>query len=78
MKTTRYFDITRSRPDRTGIRDDWIQRVVERPEHEHVQSDGRVRRWAQISEAGGRQLRVVLLVDRETVHHAFFDRGFKP
>jgi len=78
MKTTRYFDTTRSRPDRAGIRDDWIQRVVERAEHEHVQSDGRVRRWAQIPEAGGRYLRVVLLADRETVHNAFFDRGFKP
>lgn len=77
MKTTRYFDTTRDRPDRAEIRDEWIQRTVERPEHEHVQSDGRVRFWARIPEAGGRYLRVVLLVDRETVHNAFFDRGFK-
>ena len=78
MKTTKYFDATRSRPDRAGIQDEWIQRAVERPEHQHVQTDGRIRRWARIPEAGGRYLRVVLLADRETVHNAFFDRGFKP
>jgi hypothetical protein len=26
----------------------------------------------------GRYLRVVLLADGETVHNAFFDRGYKP
>jgi hypothetical protein len=40
--------------------------------------DGRIRRWAQIEAAGGRYLRVVLLEDGETVHNAFFDRGFEP
>ena len=30
------------------------------------------------AEAGGRWLRVVLLADGETVHNAFFDRGFEP
>ena len=78
MKTTRYFEATRSRPDRAGIQDEWIQRAVERPERQQVQSDGRIRRWARIPEAGDRYLRVVLLADRETVHNAFFDRGFKP
>jgi len=29
-------------------------------------------------EAGGRWLRVVVLADGETVHNAFFDRGFEP
>ena len=78
MKTTRYFESTRRRPDRAGIRVDWIQRVVERPEHEKVQSDGRIRRWARIPETENRYLRVVLLEDGETVHNSFFDRGFKP
>ena len=53
-------------------------RVIEHPEHEHVQADQRVRRWARIPEAEDRYLRVVLLPDRETVHNAFFDRGFRP
>jgi hypothetical protein len=60
------------------ITDDWIFRVVEAPEHEYIQEDGRIRRWARIPEATGRYLRVVLLPDGETVHNAFFDRGFEP
>ncbi|MFN3594343.1 MAG: hypothetical protein ACK4TK_06625 [Thiobacillaceae bacterium] len=57
---------------------EWIERVVMQPEHEWVQSDGRIRRWARIPEADDRYLRVVLLADGETVHNAFFDRSFKP
>jgi hypothetical protein len=78
MKTTEYFDIIRRRRDRAAIRDSWITRVVALPEHESVQADGRIRRWARIDEAGGRWLRVVVLADGETVHNAFFDRGFEP
>ena len=74
MKTTRYFDAMRTRPDRTVISDEWIAAVIERPEKESIQADGRIRRWARIQEAEGRVLRVVLLPDRETVHNAFFDR----
>ncbi|RVT53448.1 hypothetical protein [Rubrivivax albus] len=78
MKVTRYFEATRQRPDRSAIQDEWIQRVVRHPTAEVVQSDGRIRRWAPIVEAEGRYLRVVLLDDGETVHNAFFDRGFTP
>jgi hypothetical protein len=78
MKTTEYFDIIRRRRDRVGIRESWITRVVTRPQYERKQPDGRIRRWAQIEEAGGRWLRVVVLADGETVHNAFFDRGFEP
>lgn len=39
---------------------------------------GRIRRWVLIPEREGRYLRVVLLADGETVHNAFFDRGFIP
>lgn len=78
MKTTRYFDAVRLRPDRAMIREAWIARAIAHPERERVQADGRIRRWARIGEAGGRWLRVVLLADGETVHNAFFDRGFEP
>jgi hypothetical protein len=78
MKTTRYFDAMCSRPDRATILQAWIARVIAQPEQQRVQSDGRIRRWARIEEAGGRWLRVVLLADGETVHNAFFDRGFEP
>ena len=78
MKTTRYFQATRTRPDRAVIRDEWIQHVIDKPEREIVQADGRVRRWAAIGDMDGRYLRVVLLDDGETVHNAFFDRGYTP
>ena len=78
MKTTRYFQAMRSRPDRAIIQTEWIERVVRHPVHEAIQADGRIRRWAPIDEMRGRLLRVVLLPDGETVHNAFFDRSFKP
>lgn len=78
MKVTAYFLATRIRSDRVGIRDEWIARVVNEPEHESIQADGRIRRWSRIPEAGGRSLRVVLLADRQTVHNAFFHRRFDP
>lgn len=78
MKVTKYFESIRSRPDRAIIKDEWIQLVIEFPEREYVQADGRIRRWARIDEMEGKYLRVVLLQDRETVHNVFFDRGYKP
>ena len=67
----------RDRPDRVGIEMEWIERTVSSPEHEAVQADGRIRKWARIAEAGDKYLRVILLDDGETIHNAFFDRGFK-
>ena len=70
-----YFHTMRSRPDRERITLEWIQRVVDSPLRESVQSDGRIRRWAPIAEMDGRYLRVVLLSDGETVHNAFSTGG---
>lgn len=78
MKVTQYFLATRSRPDRSGILDAWIERVIAQPLKTQRQADGRIRCWAGIAEAQDRYLRVVLLDDAETVHNAFFDRDFKP
>ncbi len=78
MKFTQYFEAMRQRPDRAGIRIEWIQQVVEHPVKEVIQRDGRIRRWASIKELDGRFLRVILLPDGETVHNAFFDRSFRP
>lgn len=66
----------RARPDRMAIKTEWVVRAVKAPIREMVQADGRIRRWARIPEMDGRYLRVVLLADGETVHNAFFDRGF--
>ncbi|MBR9987512.1 MAG: hypothetical protein KFF68_16535 [Desulfosarcina sp.] len=76
MKTTKYFDYTRMRPDRLRIREDWINLVIQKPEKVEIQSDGRIRKWARIQEEG-KYLRVILLEDGETVHNAFFDRTYK-
>jgi len=76
MKTTRYFQYTRKRPDRILIKDDWIEFVIDNPVKVEVQSDGRIRKWAKITEVN-KYLRVILLDDGETVHNAFFDRVFK-
>lgn len=77
MKVTRYFVSLSTRPDRLQIESTWIQRVIDEPEKEHIQADGRIRRWGRVLEMGNRYLRVILLSDDETVHNAFFDRGFK-
>ena len=77
MKTTSYFRYTRQRPNRSRILDEWIVEAIENPVSEEVQSDGRIRRWAYV-DAEEKYLRVILLEDGETVHNAFFDRGFKP
>ena len=76
MKFTRYFLYTRQRPDRKYIKIEWIERVVNNPIKEEIQSDGRIKRWAMIPEVDNKYLRVVLLEDGETVHNAFFDRTF--
>ncbi|QHJ00756.1 hypothetical protein GT347_23880 [Xylophilus rhododendri] len=78
MKCSQYFLSTRQRPDRQAIALEWIEEVVDHPEHRLHQSDGRLRLWARVPQAEGRWLRVVLLEDGETVHNAFFDRSFRP
>jgi hypothetical protein len=77
VKFTRYFQAVRMRPDRAIIRLEWVEQVVQHPEKEIIQQDGRIRRWARISAMDGRALRVILLPDGETVHNAFFDRSIK-
>jgi len=78
MQFTQYFQTVRRRPDRSFITLEWIQRVIDEPVRETVQTDGRIRRWAPIAEMDGRYLRVILLPDGITVHNAFFDRRFRP
>ena len=78
MKFTRYFLTLHQRPDRANIAQEWIQHVIDNPEKEVTQADGRIRCWAKIEAAEGKYLRVVMLADGETVHNAFFDRGYKP
>ena len=76
MKTTQYFDYTRTRQDRAQIKEEWIEFVIKNPEKTTVQSDGRIRKWAKISDVN-KYLRVIVLEDGVTIHNAFFDRSFK-
>lgn len=75
MKTSRYFDHTRSRSDRQQIRNQWILAAIRDPVEVTVQTDGRIRKWTWVQEKG-RFLHAVLLEDGETVHNAFFDRSY--
>jgi hypothetical protein len=75
MKVTAYFrDVVRHK--HPGIEEAWILRVLGKPLEERQQADGRYVLWGLVPEAQNRALRVVTLEDRETVHNAFFDRGF--
>ena len=76
MKTTPYFNssVMSRRP---YLRQEWIEYVLKDAVRVEVQGNGRIRRWALISEVG-KYLRVVTEPDGETVHNAFFDRRFKP
>ena len=76
MKTPRYFDeqVLRKRP---YIMLEWCARAVASPLAPEDQPDGRIRFWGIIPELDGRVLRVVTLVDGETLHNAIPDRRFR-
>jgi len=76
MKYTKYFHYIRQRPDRSKIKEEWIEFTIKNPVRTEIQSDGRIRKWAKIKEEG-KYLRVIMLVDKKTIHNAFFDRNFK-
>ena len=76
MKTTLYFEeqVLRKRPE---VRREWVEQVLKGPTKRMKQENGRISYWAKIEEFESRVLRVVTLEDGETVHNAYFDRGFK-
>ena len=79
MKTTRYFEeqVLRKRPYIDPV---WCAEVIAAPLRRTQQPDGRFRFWGEIRQPeddAPRILRVVTLADGETVHNAFFDRGFR-
>lgn len=76
MKFTQYFLYTRNRPDRSCIKEEWLQNARDNPLRTEVQKDGRIRKWIYVKEID-KYLRVILLPDGVTVHNAFYDRGFK-
>jgi len=76
MKFSDYFHYMKKRPDRSKIKDAWIEFTIKNPVKTEMQSDGRIRKWAKI-DSEGKYLRVIILEDGQTVHNAFFDRNFR-
>jgi hypothetical protein len=76
MKFTQYFLHTRIRPDRSCIKEEWIQNAIDSPIRTVIQKDGRIQKWIYVKEVN-KYLRVILLSDNVTLHNAFFDRNFQ-
>jgi hypothetical protein len=79
MKSTRYFveQVLRKRP---YLPTKQFDRVLATPARRSIQPDGRVRHWGWVidpRDGQERVLRIVTLDDGETVHNAFFDRGYR-
>lgn len=75
-KATVYFreNVLKKRP---YIKPEWIEKARKGDiVLKEIQTDGRIRVWVYIEEED-KYLRVVFLEDGETVHNAFFDRGFQ-
>lgn len=76
-KFTEYFEkeVLGKRP---YLKKEWCIRVIQNPLKIEPQEHNRFRFWGIIDEFGSRVLRVVTLEDKQTIHNAFPDRGFKP
>ena len=79
MQATRYF-IEQVLRKRSYLTFEMCQAVLANPLRSEAQEDGRVRHWGEVTlqnETEPRILRVITLVDGETVHNAFPDRNFR-
>lgn len=75
---TRYFALeVMARPDRRDIDLSDVSRAIAQPARQRRQHDGRIRHWYWVMDRQ-RWLRVITEPDGETVHNAFWDRGFEP
>ena len=75
-KFTNYFEkeVLRKRP---YIKKEWCIQVLENPIHSEQQEGNRFRFWGVVEELENRVLRVITLEDKQTIHNAFPDRGYK-
>jgi hypothetical protein len=79
MRTTRYFveQVLRKRP---YLPTEQFDVILAEPLRRFEQPDGRIRYWGRVTDPRDGQrrvLRIVTLDDGETVHNAFFDRGYR-
>ena len=70
---TPYFPLSRNRPGRKCIKDEWILATANEPDRIEHQPNGRISHFKRIADFGGRWLRVIL-DDENTIHNAYFDR----
>ncbi|MGJ4746600.1 hypothetical protein ACQV5M_09610 [Leptospira sp. SA-E8] len=75
MRYTYYFE-TDVLKRRRELKLEWLEEAILCPDKKAVQENGRIRFWKWIDEAK-KYIRVITLEDGETIHNAFFDRGFK-
>ena len=77
MQATWYFNniVLQGRPE---VDVEACLAVLAAPLRTEVQRNGRIRFWGEVPfRDSTRVLRVVTLEDGETIHNAFFDRGFR-
>jgi len=74
---TEYFENEVLRK-RSYLKKEWCIQIVENPLKVEPQENNRFRFWGVVDELEGRVLRGITLEDRETIHNAFPDRGYKP
>ena len=75
-KFTDYFEkeVLRKRP---YIKKEWCIKVLKNPIHSEKQEGNRFRFWGIVEEFENRVLRVITLEDKQTIHNAFPDRGYR-
>ena len=76
FKYTKYFENEVLRK-RTYLKKKWCEDVIKNPVKVEKQEKNRYRFWGEIAELEGKYLRVITLEDKETIHNAFPDQGFK-
>ena len=74
VRFTPYFE-NKVRIERPYLRMEWLALALANPIETIKQPNGRLRHWVYVEEYK-KYLRVVTLEDGETVHNAFFDRGY--
>jgi len=75
-KFTDYFEkeVLRKRP---YIKKEWCIQVLKSPLRVEEQEGNRFRFWGIVEQLEGKVLRVITLQDKQTIHNAFPDRGYK-
>ncbi len=72
METTEYYDTVVRRNHPEVVKDEWVERVLDKPYRTEVQPDGRIRYYGYIPEAE-KWLRVIVedgkLLNRFFDHH---------